>query len=348
MSKDLFLPHIRNIEGYIPGEQPRAGEYIKLNTNENPYPPSPNVIIAVRNACNSQLHRYPDPDAYSVVVRLSKLFGISEKQIVVGNGSDELLNVALRCFAGTGQKVALPFPTYPYYQKLIELQNAVAQRFDLDENFSIPEDFPPTDANLSLLANPNSPTGTAIDSRSVGRMATQTQGVLLVDEAYVDFSDVGCIDLIEHHSNLLVLRTMSKSFSLAAMRIGFCFGHPDLISGLRKVVDHYNVNALSQIAASTALDEIDYMKSNVVRIRATRERLEKALKALGFYVWDSNANFVLARIESPPAAELHRILKERCILVRYFNEVRLENCLRISVGTDIENDRLIKELTDII
>ena len=230
------------MEGYVPGEQPGEGEFLKLNTNENPYPPSDRVVEALRAACDGNLRRYPDPDAVAVLAKLSERFGVPAGQIVMGNGSDELLNAALRCFAGPGQPVAIPFPTYPYYQKLIDLQNAAAVRCDLDDDFAIPAGFPPEEARLILLANPNSPTGTAVGADAVAEMAERTRGVLLVDEAYVDFSDGGCIGLVERFPNLLVTRTMSKSFSLAALRIGFAFGPPDLIAGMRKVLDHYNMN----------------------------------------------------------------------------------------------------------
>ncbi len=346
MPADPFLPHIRSMEGYVPGEQPGDGEFLKLNTNENPYPPSDRVIAALRAACDGNLKRYPDPDAVAVLAKLSERFGLPAEQIAMGNGSDELLNAALRCFAGPGQPVAIPFPTYPYYQKLIDLQNADAIRCDLDDDFGIPAGFPPADARLTLLANPNSPTGTAVAPGAVEEMASRTRGVLLVDEAYVDFSDGGCIDLVERYPNLLVTRTMSKSFSLAALRIGFCFGPPDLIAGMRKVLDHYNMNALSQAAAAAALDGIEEMRANAARIRRTRQRLTEALRGLGFRVWDSEANFVLARIESPPAEELYLGLKERRILVRWFSEPRLRDCLRISVGTDAENERLLRELAE--
>ena len=348
MMKDPFQPHIRLMAGYVPGEQPGDGEYVKLNTNENPYPPSPGVIASLRQACGSPLQRYPDPDAGEVVGKLAALFGVAAERILVGNGSDELLNVAVRCFVGEGQTVALPHPTYPYYQKLIDLQNAVAVRCELGEDFELPAEFPPLDARLTLLANPNSPSGTAVAADAVEAMAARVAGVLLVDEAYVDFSRGGCLDLVDRCPNVIVCRTMSKSFSLAAMRIGFCFGPDDLIAGMRKVIEHYNVNALAQAAASAALDDVAAMRANAQRITATRTRLAQGLQGLGFKLWDSEANFVLARITAPPAAELYRRLRERRILVRYFSEPRLQDCLRISVGTESETELLLAELSALV
>ncbi|HIM55560.1 MAG TPA: histidinol-phosphate transaminase [Candidatus Latescibacteria bacterium] len=347
-SPDYFLPHIARMEGYVPGEQPRQRQLVKLNTNENPYPPSPLVLERLRAACGQQLRRYPDSQSVGVRSRLADLFQIPPEQILVGNGSDELLNVALRCFAGAGDRVVVPDPTYPYYEKLIQLQDAVQVRVAFPEDFSMPPDLPVAGARVTVIANPNSPSGTLLATESLARLAAETEGVLIIDEAYVDFAAGGAVHLAKDSANVVVCRTMSKSFSLAGMRIGFCFGPPALIAGMGKVKEHYNLSMLSQVAAEAALDDIATMRANADRIRGTRTDLTAGLGKLGFHVWESAANFVLARIASPPASALYRGLKERGVLVRYFDRSRLADCLRITVGTDEEIAVLLRELTELL
>ena len=348
MSKDFFLPHIARMQGYTPGEQPQQGNYIKLNTNENPYPPSPLVLERLRQACQETLRLYPDAGARGVRHRLSEIFAVAAEQTLVGNGSDELLSIIMRSFVGAGQNVVYPYPTYSYYKKLIQIQEAREVVVDFDQDFSLPPDLPVEDAKLTLIANPNSPSGTLIPSGELEELALRTSGILVIDEAYVDFAAGGCIGLIDKHPNLIVLRTMSKSFSLAGMRLGFGFAAAELVAGMWKVKDHYNVNRLSLAAAEAALDDIEWMKSNAARICRTRAHLTDRLRELGFAVWDSSANFVLARIDTPSAAGLYQELKKRGILVRYFDQPRLRDCLRISVGTDREIALLLDELEDLL
>ena len=345
---DFFLSHIARMKGYVPGEQPRQGRFVKLNTNENPYPPSGAVIERVRAACGEQLRRYPDPQSSGVRTRLAALYDIPPEQILVGNGSDELLNVALRCFAGVDHKVAVPYPTYPYYEKLIQLQDAVPVEVDFPEDYSLPPGLPVEGARVTLIANPNSPSGTLVAAGSLQRLAEETEGILIIDEAYVDFAVGGSIPLARDHSNVVICRTMSKSFSLAALRIGFCFARPEIIAGMHKVVEHYNVSLLSQVAAEAALDDVATMRANADRIRATRDDLTAGLTDLGFEVWESAANFVLARITSAPAGRLYEELKKRGVLVRYFDQRRLTDCLRITVGTDEEIAILLRELRNLL
>ena len=349
---DLFRPNIARLRGYVPGEQPREKGYIKLNTNENPYPPSPLVLARLRDACSANLRLYPDPDAWALRRKLGEVFTIAPQQIMVGNGSDELLNVIIRSFAGEGDKIAYPHPTYGYYKPLIDIQGAEAVPVEFGEDFSLPEGLVVPGVRITFLANPNAPSGTLVPYDEVAALCTQVDGVLVVDEAYVDFSQGGCIQLITEHSNAIVVRTMSKSFSLAGMRIGFAFAPAALIEGMWKVKDHYNLNRLSLVAAEAALEDIDAMSANAARVCATRAHLCAALRELGFYVWDSQANFVLARLgecwANNTAAELYAELKERRILVRYFaTPPRLADCLRISVGTDAEIDALLAALKEL-
>ena len=347
MPTEYFLPHIARMEGYIPGEQPPDQGVIKLNTNENPYPPSAQVLDRVRAACEDTLRLYPDSQALSVRRRLSEIFGVAPEETLVGNGSDELLNIIVRCFVDRDQAVVYPSPTYSYYATLIQMQGARAVEVEFDENYALPPDLVVESARLTLIANPNSPSGTVIPGDQIGALAARTSGIVVVDEAYVDFAQGGCIDLIHRHPNTVVLRTMSKSFSLAGMRLGFGFAAAELVAGMWKVKEHYNVNRLSLVAAEAALDDIESMRENAVRISRTREHLTTRLRELGFSVWDSSANFVLARIQSPPAARLYRELKARGILVRHFDRDRLRDCLRITVGTDGEVGALLSALEDL-
>jgi histidinol-phosphate aminotransferase len=259
-----------------------------------------------------------------------------------------LLNIALRCFAGPGDAVVYPYPTYAYYEKLIQLQGARSVMVDFAEDFSLPDSIFVPDARLTLLSNPNSPSGTLLSRERVEEVVARARGLVLVDEAYVDFSDGGSLDLVRRYPNVILTRTMSKSFSLAGMRLGFGFAPAALVQGMWKVKDHYNVNQLSLVAAEAALDDLQHMRANAARIGATRQRLTARLRGLGFHVWDSQTNFVLARSPGPAAAGLYEQLKERRILVRYFAQRRLEDCLRISIGTDEEIDTFLGVLEGLL
>jgi histidinol-phosphate aminotransferase len=241
-----------------------------------------------------------------------------------------------------------PYPTYAYYEKLIQLQGARSVQVDFEEDFSLPDSILVPGACLTLLSNPNSPSGTLLSREQVEAVVAGSEGLVLVDEAYVDFSAGGCLDLIHRYANAIFTRTMSKSFSLAGMRLGFGFAPAGLAAGMWKVKDHYNVNQLSLVAAEAALDDLESMRINAARIQATRHRLTGRLRSLGFYVWDSQANFVLARTPGPSAAGLYEQLKERRILVRYFAQRRLEDCLRISIGTDEEIDTFLGVLEELL
>lgn len=350
---ELFRPNIVRMRGYIPGEQPQDSGYIKLNTNENPYPPSAQVLARLREACDGSLRLYPDPDAQALRRKIGEVFSVDTQQVIAGNGSDELLNIIIRSFAGEGDKIAYPHPTYGYYKPLIDIQGAEAVAVEFPADFSLPNDIAVPGARITFLANPNGPSGTLLPYDEVAALCERIDGILVVDEAYVDFSHGGCISLIAEHPNAIIVRTMSKSFSLAGMRIGFAFADKELITGMWKVKDHYNLNRLSLIAAEAALADIDIMRANAVRICQTRERLCGRLRGLGFYVWDSQANFLLARIGEElaghDAATLYAQLKQRRILVRYFQDPpRLADCLRISIGTDAETDALLTALEELL
>jgi histidinol-phosphate aminotransferase len=345
----LFRPAIAAMEAYVPGEQPEGGGFVKLNTNENPYPPAPRLIERVRAACGEEMRLYPDPQARSLKRRLAEVFGVRPDQTMVGNGSDELLGILMRSFVDPGDPVAYPHPTYSYYRQLVQTQAGQSVLVEYPDDYALPlEGLVAQGAKVTLVVNPNAPSGTLVPLDLIGTLASRVRGLLIVDEAYVDFADGGAIPLLPDHPNLVVVRTMSKSFSLAGMRIGFAFGAPELMAGMAKVRDHYNVNRLSLLAAEAALDEIEVMRAQAARIRDSRTRLTAELRGLGFHVWDSEANFVLCRRASPTAAALYAALKDRRILVRHFEQPRLQDCLRITVGTDEQCAALVAALREIL
>lgn len=344
-----FKEHIEKMTGYIPGEQPRDGVYTKLNTNENPYPPSQHVLEAIRNSLNETLRLYPDPVAMAARLKIAEVLKTKPERVMAGNGSDDLLSIIVRSFAGPGDKIVFPYPSYMLYKTLSELQNGAACMIDFTEDYILPEDFIVKGAKVSFIANPNSPSGTMISHREISRLASEIDGVLVIDEAYADFSDENCLPLVERHDNVLLLRTLSKSYSLAGIRFGFCVAQESLIQGMMKVKDSYNVDRLGIVAAVAAMEDQKTMMEHVEKIIKTREYLTKALQGMGFFIYPSHANFVLARcMKGVSAQNLYNELKKRKILVRYFNIRRLDDCLRITIGTQEEIDLLIKNLKDLL
>jgi histidinol-phosphate aminotransferase len=345
----FFLKNIEKMSGYIPGEQPKDGVYIKLNTNENPYPPSAKVLDAIKEAVNSTLRLYPDPVATQARKKIAEVLGTRPERVLAGNGSDDLLTIIIRSFAGLGDKVVFPYPSYMLYQTLAELQNGTPCAVDFNEDYSLPDNFIVKDAKVTFIANPNSPSGTMIPPDKISKIASKINGVLVVDEAYADFADDNCLRLTEKHNNVLVLRTLSKSYSLAGIRLGFCIANESLIQGMMKVKDSYNVDRLSMIAVVSSLEDQQNMRSNVEKIRKTRQYLTESLQNMRFFVYPSSANFVLARCKAGISAhDVYQTLKSRKILVRYFNLRRLDDCLRITIGTREEIDALLKNLQELV
>ena len=344
-----FRTNIEKMSGYTPGEQPKDGIYIKLNTNENPYPPSSKVLNAIKGAANENLRLYPDPIATAARIKIAEILGTKPERIMAGNGSDDLLSIIIRSFAGQGDKVVFPYPSYMLYKTLAELQDGIACAIDFTETYSLPQDFIVQGAKVTFIANPNSPSGTMISSQEISRIASEMDGILVVDEAYADFADDNCLSLVEQHNNILILRTLSKSYSLAGIRLGFCIAQESLIQGMMKVKDSYNVDRLSIDAVVAALDDQKSMKANVERIKETRRYLTGSLRDMGFFVYPSQTNFILAQcMKGVSAHTLYQTLKSRKILVRYFNLRRLDDCLRITIGTREEIDILLKNLKEII
>lgn len=342
-----FRPNIAALAGYVPGEQPGDEGIIKLNTNENPYPPSPRVLSALRRATNKSLRLYPQPLADSLRNAAAEVYGVKRENILAGNGSDEILSILLRCFVGRNDRVAFPVPTYSLYETLVAIQEGELVRIDYPADFSIPEELYSQRAALTFLCNPNSPSGTLVPLPEIERLARAVAGVLVVDEAYIDFAEnepASAIPLIRQIPNLVVLRTFSKSFSLAGMRIGLGFAAEEIVAGMMKVKDSYNLSRLSLIAATAALGDLPWMKRNVRRIQQGRTKLIRSLEGLGYDVYPSQANFVMAQKRGQNQKTTYEALKAKNILVRYFDTAGLQESLRIAVGAPQEIKTFLREM----
>ena len=344
-----FRPAIDALHGYVPGEQPPGGaDVVKLNTNENPYPPSPRALAALAAIDAESLRRYPHPFADTFRRSAAEVLGVDPDWILVGNGSDDLLTMLFRAVTGTGRTVAYPAPTYVLYRTLAAIQGAPVMEVPFDEEYTLPvAALAEAGAALTIVANPNSPSGTTATVEQLAELAARTAGVVAVDEAYVAFAERSALDLVRRNGRVIVLRTLSKSHGLAGLRLGFGVAHPDLLSGLAKVKDSYNVDAVAAAVGAAAVRDVAYTRETVERIRTTRARLGRALTDRGFRVWPSQANFVLARPADGDALRLYRGLRERGVLVRYFAEPGLADKLRITVGTDRQTARLLSALADL-
>ncbi|MYH27997.1 MAG: histidinol-phosphate transaminase [Acidobacteria bacterium] len=344
-----FRPAIDALRAYAPGEQPPDGvDVVKLNTNENPYPPSPRALAALGAIDAESLRRYPQPLADTFRRSAAEVLGVDPEWILVGNGSDDLLTMLFRAVTGAGRAVAYPAPTYVLYRTLAAIQGAPVLEAPFDEEYTLPVDaLADSGAALTIVANPNSPSGTAATTEQLAELADRAAGVVAVDEAYVAFADGSALDLVRGNDRVIVLRTLSKSHGLAGLRLGFGIAHPDLLSGLAKVKDSYNVDAVAAAVGAAAVRDVAYTRETVERIRRTRARLGRALADRGFRIWPSQANFVLARPADGDARRLYHGLRERGVLVRYFAEPGLADKLRITIGTEQETTRLLSALADL-
>jgi histidinol-phosphate aminotransferase len=340
---------IRGLRGYVPGEQPQDRRYVKLNTNENPYPPSPKVLAALQAAVGEELRLYPDPDATQLRHVAAERYGFRPEEIIAGNGSDDLLAMVVRTCVGPGDRVVFPMPTYSLYDTLVAIQGAEVVHVRFPDDFGLPlERLSAAAGKVTFVCNPNSPSGTLTPVRVIEKLARACSGLLVVDEAYVDFASETALPLVHRHANVAVLRTFSKSFSLAGMRIGLAFANEAIIAELGKVKDSYNLSRLSLVAATAALDDYVWMERNVGRIRETRTTLIEGLRALGLLVLQSEANFVLARQPGRDMQLVQQRLKQRGVLVRHFATPELRDGLRITVGTAADVVRLLRELREIL
>ena len=344
-----FRPEIDTLDAYTPGEQPPFdADVVKLNTNENPYPPSPRVMEALHEIQGDQLRLYPQPYADEFRASAAAVLGVEPGSVLVGNGSDDILTMLFRSVTGPSRPVAYPSPTYVLYGTLAQIQGAPVVEIPFDEDYTLPVgELAKANAALTLIASPNSPSGTRPSNDQLAELASRLDGVLAIDEAYVEFADTNALELVRRFENILILRTLSKSHALAGLRLGYAVAATAMVAGLAKVKDSYNVDAIAAHVGSAAVQDQKYTAELVARVRRSRGRLAAALTALGFRVWPSEANFLLVRPPDGRAHDVYEGLKQRGILVRYFNRPALEDKLRITVGTDAQNDRLIEAITQL-
>ncbi len=345
-----FRKTIAEMAGYTPGEQPpRGAKVIKLNTNENPYPPSPAAIESLKRLDAESLRRYPDPFSRDVCRAVSSNFGVPEEWVLAGNGSDELLSLIIRACSGPGRAVVYPMPTYVLYRTLAQIQDAECVEIPFPDDYALPlKKLIAANGAVTLIASPNSPSGTVASEAILDELARNVSGIVAIDEAYTDFADENALGLVKRHPNVVILRTLSKGYSLAGLRLGYAVAQPEVLKELLKVKDSYNVDAITCLIGAAALNDQDYKSANAERIKVSRGRLEAELVRLGFRVWPSQANFLLTRPPGGDAERLYLGLKEQGILVRYFKQPRLDDKLRISVGTDQQNGILIAALSGLI
>ena len=359
----LVRPLVRELHAYVPGEQPKVKGLIKLNTNENPYPPSPKVLSAMQAAIDGRMRLYPNPSAQLLREQLADLHKCSPDQIIIGNGSDELLALGVRAFvepAANGDsassepsksRVQYFWPSYSLYPVLAETHGATPYSVPLLEDFGLPSvsqlrrgkrwDF---QAALTFITTPNAPSGRGYSTRELEVLCSAMKGVVVLDEAYVDFADENALELCLKYPHVIISRTFSKAYSLCFQRIGYWIGHPELISALHRIRDSYNVNGLAQIAASATLKNLSYYQRNFRRVTESRSRVAEALTGLGWTVLPSQTNFILARPPGPPARQWLEDLRRKKILVRWFASPNLESFLRITIGSESEMDTLLKTI----
>lgn len=342
-----------DLEAYTPGEQPTDMQYIKLNTNESPFPPSNGVLRAINGEEVSKLNLYPDPVCKDLKEKLAALYGVEAKNVFVSNGSDDILNFSFMAFCNdSDHPVKFPEISYGFYRVYAELYGVKYTAVPLNEDFSIRvEDYCGNDADI-VIANPNAPTGLALTKAEVERIVSSNPDrLVLIDEAYVDFGAESCLDLIRKYDNLLVVRTYSKSRSMAGARLGFAFGQEELIADLEKMkfsTNPYNINRLTLLAGSAAIGDNEYYMTNCQKIAKIREDTQEKLRSLGFRCTDSKANFIFAEHPSLDGKELYLSLKERGVLVRHFTAPAISNYNRITVGTQEQMERMLQEIDSIL
>jgi len=368
-SQKLIRPLVRELHAYVPGEQPKIKGLIKLNTNENPYPPSPKVLRAVKNAVDGRLRLYPNPTAETLRVKLAKLHGCRPENILVGNGSDEVLALAVRGFVEPeGRVPRVPnrenpeprrtrpsetvqyfTPSYSLYPVLADIHDAAKNAVPLHSDFSLPdvaelksEKKWQFDAALTFVTTPNAPSGRGYKTAALEKLCRAQKGVVVLDEAYVDFANENALKLALKFPHVLVARTFSKAYSLCFQRVGYFVGPAELIAALDKIRDSYNVNGLGQIAAEATLDDLKYYRANFKTIVATRDWLARELTKLGFRVLPSQTNFILAKPPLFPAPDWLAKLRDRKILVRWFSAPEVRDYLRITIGTPAAAAALVR------
>jgi histidinol-phosphate aminotransferase len=346
MGRDFARDFVRQMQGYVPGEQPAPGErLVKLNTNENPFGPSPAVLAAIHGIDPEALRRYPSPTAEAFRVAAARALNVTPDMIIAGNGSDDLLNIATRAFAGHGGTIAYPEPTYSLYPVLAKLADAKVVTVPWAENWGLPTGaLLGAKADAIYIANPNAPSATFVPAAGLDELAAAFNGLLLIDEAYVDFADENCLALVGRRDNVLILRTLSKGYSLAGLRFGFGVASETTIREMNKVKDSYNCDAISVMAATAAIGDQEHARQSWDFVRAERQRVGDMLGKLGFGVLPSQANFLLATCPGEKAErgrELYEQLKAQGVLIRYFDMPGLRENVRITIGTREQNDALL-------
>lgn len=345
----LVLPHVAKLHAYTPGLQPTESGWVKLNTNECPYPPSPRVAEAIRREVGEDgaaLRLYPNPKSTPLRAAVAKLHGVREENVIIGNGSDDLLNLLVRAFGSTDAAVGFTFPSYSLYPVLVEIQDGRSESIAFDRSMALPLDrIAASTARMFLLTSPNAPTGVAFTNAEIEQVLARFRGLLVVDEAYAPFANEDAVPLLARHPRLVVVRTLSKAYALAGIRVGYALAHPEVIDLLDRVRDSYNVNRLSQAAAIAALGDTEYYAHVAAKIKGTRDReVARFTQARGWFTYPSQANFIFtgprnARGETGPAVAkaAYDFLYAHKVLVRYFASHALTaSFLRISVGTDDE------------
>jgi len=344
---------VRNLEPYIPGEQPQDRKYIKLNTNESPYPPSPLAVEAIREAAGESLRLYPDPNCLELRQAIADYYALVPEQVFVGNGSDEVLAFAFQALFDPLKTIVFPEITYTFYPVYANLYGLKYQTIAQGDDFRIdPEPYCSGTAGGIILANPNSPTGTYLPLSAIEKvLCSNPQCVVIIDEAYIDFGGESAAQLINRYPNLLVMQTFSKSRCLAGLRVGFALGQPELIQALDRVKNSFNsytLDRLAQRGARAAILDREYFEETRRKVIQTRERIIPVLRGLGFQVIDSQANFVFISHPAVPAEQLFSRLKEQGILVRHYRLPRIVNYLRVTIGTDLEMERFLEVIAGLV
>ena len=341
-----------SLQPYVPGEQPKDKKYIKLNTNENPYPPSPKVVEAINNLDKDILKLYPDPNSEELLEAIGEYYGVDKQQVFLGNGSDEVLAISFMTFFDEGDKINFPDITYSFYEVYAKLFKLNVNLVKLEEDFSIPVDKFVGTNNGIIIPNPNAPTSRYLNLSEIERILKgNPEKIVIIDEAYVDFGGETAIKLVDKYKNLLVVQTFSKSRSLAGLRLGFAIGDEELIDGLNRVKNSFNsypIDRVAMISGVEAIKDVEYFKETREKIIATREAASKQLEDLGFVVTPSKANFIFISHKEVPAEDIFLKLKEKGVLVRYFKKDRINNYLRVSIGTDEEMQIFIEKLKEIL
>lgn len=341
--RNYFRTNVYQMTGYVPGEHPPYGtEIIKLNSNENPYPPSPRVIAGLQRIDSEWLRRYPEPFGGEFRQAVAQLLAVQSDWVIVGNGSDEILSLVIRACAERERKIVYPTPTYVVYLYLTQMQGAQLVEIPYGEDYHLPvEEIIMANANVTFIASPNSPSGHLVPLADLRQLADKLSGVLVIDEAYVDFAEENALTLVKDYDNVMIIRTLSKGYSLAGLRLGFGVGNPQLLEGLFKVKDSHNIDAISSHLGTLAIRDQDYKNTCIAKVKASRGELANKLEKLGFLVGDSQTNFLLVQPPAGSAEYIYQRLKQENILVRYYPHPGLDNKLRITVGTDIQNQILV-------